>query len=338
MWYNWEEAEPQESLAGPAPVELKKVMLDHRKPLSVFGAVPPPRTLPQEKVRACVDGMAKTIRGLQPDAVIVYDIQDEKSRSGEDRPFPFFETHESRQYAKDLEESTGVPTIVYQAIKQEMFETSFEKYAAETRNNFGTQYLVFVGASASDAEHPLPSVSDCAQEVASHGFMLGGVTIPERHRDRNDEHHRLMEKTENGIEFFTSQCIYNADNAIWMLRDYDQLCKSKGKKPARIILCFAPFGRESTMRFLRWLGVEIPEGTLKRILSRGSARERVEESNQVCWENFRRILDASRKLGLTVPLGVTVESVSKFRDEQEGACHLFNILREELDVYYQCSC
>lgn len=218
-----------------------------------------------------------------------------------------------------------------------MFDEGFGNYITSTRDVYDTKYLVFVGGSSADTEHPLPTVSECARGAASHGFMLGGVTIPERHRDRNDEHYRLMDKTDNGIRFFTSQCIYSADNAIWMLRDYDQLCKAEGKKPARIILAFAPFGRESTMRFLRWLGVEVPEGTLKRILSRTTARDRVEESIQVCWENFRRILDASRKLGLNVPLGVTVESVSKFRDEQEGACRLFNILREELEVYYQCS-
>lgn len=33
---------------------------------------------------------------LQPDGVVVYDIQDEESRNGEDRPFPFFRTHEPR--------------------------------------------------------------------------------------------------------------------------------------------------------------------------------------------------------------------------------------------------
>jgi hypothetical protein len=39
---------------------------------------------------------------LQPDGVIVYDIQDEKSRSGEERPFPFLVTHEPRLYAQLL--------------------------------------------------------------------------------------------------------------------------------------------------------------------------------------------------------------------------------------------
>jgi len=165
-------------------------------------------------------------------------------------------------------------------------------------------------------------------------FLLGGITIPERHRDRLDEHQRLFQKWECGVSFFTSQVVYNADNAIWMLRDYDEFCKERNKPPARIIFAFAPFGRESTVNFLRWLGVELPEGTVKRVLTRGSPERCVKESNEICWENFKRILDAARRLKLSVPIGVTVESVSKYRDEQHGANELFVSLRELLNAYY----
>jgi hypothetical protein len=57
--------------------------------------------------------------------------------------------------------------------------------------------------------------------------------------------------------------VYNVDVAIWLLRDYDELCKERGVKPARLIFTFAPFGRADTCTFLKWLGVEIPLGTGK---------------------------------------------------------------------------
>ena len=44
--------------------------------------------------------------------------------------------------------------------------------------------------------------------------MLGGVTIPERHRDKGDEHIRLYEKQLSGVSFFNSQIVYSPDNVI----------------------------------------------------------------------------------------------------------------------------
>jgi 5,10-methylenetetrahydrofolate reductase len=281
--------------------------------------------------------VAQTIKELKPDAFIVYDIQDEKSRNGEERPFPFFKTHETRTYAKALEDLTGVEPIVYQAITEEMTAGKMETFLSESREKYGTKNLVFVGGSSS--ETPLLTVCEAAYLTTQHyyDFMLGGITIPERHRDKLDEHCRLYQKWEHGITFFTSQVVYNADNAIWMLRDYDEFCKARSRTPARIIFAFAPFGRESTVQFLQWLGVEIPHGTVKRVLSRGTPQSCVRESNQICWENFKRILDASKRMGLSVPLGVTVESVSKYKDETLGANELFAALRDELNAYYSNS-
>jgi 5,10-methylenetetrahydrofolate reductase len=205
---------------------------------------------------------------------------------------------------------------------------------AETWLEHGTRNLVFVGGSSQSCQ--LLSVCEASYQATQHpyDFLLGGITIPERHRDKLDEHQRLFQKWEHGVRFFTSQVVWNADNSIWLLRDYNQFCKERNRPPARIIFAFAPFGRESTAKFLQWLGVEIPHGTTRRVLSRGSPEACVQEANEICWENFRRILDASKRLGLNVPLGVTVESVSKFRDEQNAANELFGILRDELNAYY----
>ena len=40
-----------------------------------------------------------------------------------------------------------------------------------------------------------------------------------------DEHLRVFKKVFEGVGFFTSQVVYNVDNAIWFLQDYDELCK-----------------------------------------------------------------------------------------------------------------
>jgi len=61
---------------------------------------------------------------------------------------------------------------------------------------------------------------------------------------------------------------------------------------------------------------------------------RVEESMQICWENWKRILDASKRLKLSVPIGFSVESVSKSKNEQEAAIQLFAMLKEEMDLHF----
>jgi hypothetical protein len=168
----------------------------------------------------------------------------------------------------------------------------------------------------------------------SRGMLLGGITIPERHRDRNDEAQRITTKMSQGISFFTSQVIYNIDIAIWFLADYAKHCHEHKLKPARIVFTFAPFGSERTVKFMEWLGIEIPIGTQKRVLTRKSLRERVEESMRICWSNWRRILDYWKRNDLKIPIGFSVEAVSKSRMESRGAVVLFKACRELMDSYY----
>lgn len=51
------------------------------------------------------------------------------------------------------------------------------------------------------------------------------LLLAERHRDKGTEHKLLQIKSDQGISFFTSQLVYNADNAIALLTDYDALCR-----------------------------------------------------------------------------------------------------------------
>jgi hypothetical protein len=270
---------------------------------------------------------------MQPDGCIVYDIQDEKSRNGEQRPFPFFETQCPRRFAQRLQQLSGIEPIVYQALDSRQPE-SFASYLHETLVQYQVRTLVFVGGGFGCRLSVPEATRLAAGHVNPQQLLLGGITIPERHRDRGNEHERIFEKHEAGVAFFTSQVVYNADNAISMLRDYDELCRRKQQRPARVLFAFAPFGRKGTKEFLEWLGVEIAPGTSQRVLRRPTLQERIDESIEICWENLRRILDATDRLNLQVPLGLCVESVSKFKDEQKAAEDLFCLLRRELEDWY----
>ncbi len=114
----------------------------------------------------------------------------------------------------------------------------------ETLEQHKKNTFVLVGGSCCPGEYIL-NVSHATQLIKenwSH-VSLGGITLPERHRDKGDEFLRIAEKTDKGMFFFTSQVVYSADNAIGMLRDYDEWIKANNKDPVRIIFTFAPFGR-----------------------------------------------------------------------------------------------
>jgi hypothetical protein len=90
--------------------------------------------------------------------------------------------------------------------------------------------------------------------------------------------------------------------------------------------------RPDTAVFLKWLGVEIPLGTEKRILSRKTKAEALEECIELCRENFKRVLYAIEFYDILVPIGISVESVSKYRDEFRASLKLFSILQVGSDV------
>ena len=92
-----------------------------------------------------------------------------------------------------------------------------------------------------------------------------------------------------------------------------------------MVLTFSPCGREKTLAFLRWLGVNVPPETERAIL--GAARP-LAKSIEICRDNLRRILDQAYAAHL--PLGVNVESVSINRDEIDASIELFHVLREVL--------
>lgn len=325
-------------------------------PVCLFGTVAPRSHLPLEKVDEFAKKLSNTLLELHKssrgiDGIMIYDIQEEESRSSEKRPFAYCSTHPPRLFAKLLQEQTNIDVVVYRCVASRNKE-EFENWLVETWQNYHTKNLVFVGASSSKEEVVGFNVNESTELAMRHpktDYRIGGIVLPERHRDKDDEHIRLYQKTLAGASFFTSQVIYNVDCAIWCLKDYDSYIKSKIQSEedlaeeaarqtvptARLIFVFAPFGREDTLRFLKWLGVEIPLSTEKRILSRKTNKERIRESIDICKENLKRILYAIEFYNIEVPIGIAVETVSKYSDEFAGSITLFKELQRELYAFYE---
>jgi hypothetical protein len=300
-------------------MDLRAKLLDPAQQVLLYGTTPPREGTPPEQIDSAADKLLARLAGLPLDGVVVYDIQDETGRTQSPRPFPFIRTIDPRDYAKFFKR----PTIVYKALGT-MDEAQWRAWLKASENH--VQFLSIVGRPASGVRHPLPLSRAIRIASENPAFVVGGVVIAERHDEQRSEAARLLAKGIEGCGYFISQAVYHAAPTQRLLADYLRDCRGAGTPPKRIVLTFAPCGREKTLAFLRWLGVNIAPETERAIL--GAARP-LERSIQICRDNLRRILDGA--YADAIPLGVNVESVSINRDEIDASVDLFHALREVLE-------
>jgi hypothetical protein len=289
----------------------------------LYGTTPPRLGTPPGEVAAAADKLAARLQGLPLDGVVVYDIQDETGRTQSPRPFPFIGTIDPRAYARLLVQRLGKPAVTYKSLGA-LDEPAWRAWLAESTD---TRFVSVVGRPTSGIRYPL-SLSRAIRIAAEHpaGFTVGGVAIAERHSAQRSEAARLLAKGIEGCSYFISQTVYHAPPTQRLLRDYLRDCRGAGADPRRVILTFAPCGREKTLAFLRWLGVNVAPETERAILGAASP---LAKSIEICRDNLRRILD--RPYRDAIPLGVNVESVSINRDEIDASIELFHVLRETLE-------
>ena len=306
-------------------MDLRAKLLDAAQPVLLYGTTPPRLGTGAQEIEAAAGKLAARLAGLPLDGLVVYDIQDESGRTASPRPFPFSSTVDPREYAALLQRRLSPPAIAYKALGA-MDEPQWRAWLAESRERFGIRFLSVVGRPTSGIRYPLPLAR--AIRIAAgpaSGLTVGAVVIAERHTESRSEAARLLAKGLEGCAYFISQTVYHAPPTEALLRDYLRDCRGAGIAPRRVVLTFAPCGREKTFAFLRWLGVNIPAGTERAIL--GAARP-LEKSIEICRDNLRRILE--HPYAAEVPLGVNVESVSINRDEIDASIELFHALREVL--------
>jgi hypothetical protein len=298
-------------------MDLQAKLLDPARRVRLYGTTPPRAGTPPEQVAAAAAKLAARIAGLPLDALVVYDIQDETGRTERPRPFPFLGTIDPRDYARLFDR----PAIVYKALG-DVDEAGWKSWLDASR---GMQFLSIVGRPAA-GKYALP-LSRAIRLAAAHaaGYTIGGVVIAERHTAERSEAARLLAKGIEGCRYFISQTVYHAPPTERLLADYLRDCRGAGVPPRRVILTFAPVGRDKTLAFLRWLGVNVAPETEREIL--GAARP-LAQSIRICSDNLRRILDG--KYAGAIPLGVNVESVSIHRDEIDASVELFHALGEVL--------
>jgi len=309
-------------------VRLEAKLPDPRQSVLLYGTTPPRTGSAEDAVRGIGVKLVERLRRLPLDAIVVYDIQDESGRTAAQRPFAFTGTVDPRAYSRLIAELSTQPTITYKCVGT-MDEAAWDGWLAETARDFGIRFLSIVGRPVSSAAYPL-ALSRAIRLAAEHRsrFTVGAVVIAERHTQQRSESARMLAKGLQGCGYFISQTVYRPHATERLLRDYLRDCRGAGVEPQRVILTFSPVGREKTLTFLQWLGVQVPEETARAIFG---AANPLAQSIEICRANLRRILE--RGYNAAIPIGVNVESVSINRDEIDASIDLAHALKEILDEH-----
>ncbi|MFT5708492.1 MAG: 5,10-methylenetetrahydrofolate reductase [Oceanospirillaceae bacterium] len=306
---------------------LSTRLRDPSRGVYFVGTTPPRAEVAVNEMQTIADKLLDRLTSIDYDGLVVYDIQDESSRTDVARPFPFKATYDSRVYAQVLSEKSQHPTITYKSVSARS-ESEFNQWLTQAWTEYGIRNIVLVGSPSSNGVIKLPlkeAYSTLAQH--QHNFNLGGVAIAERHHKKGDEHIRMHEKSVQGCNFFITQAVYNADATIDLLQQYSALCKDQKVTPNRVILTFSPCGSEKTLDFMQWLGISTPSAVKTRILS---ADDSLAESINICEENLQKILTYC--LNLDIPLGLNIESLTNRKEEIDAAIKLFKLLKATLDL------
>ncbi len=308
--------------------ELQARYNDINRGVYFIGTTPPKSDITLDAVETIAEKLLERVSDIDIDGLIVYDIQDENSRTKLSRPFPFKSTHDTRLYSSLLNKKSNRPVITYKSVIQSNSD-DFEQWANKAWEEYGVKDVVLVGSPSKNNNISLP-LSDAYKTLVDnkHDFFIGGVTIAERHASKGNEHQRLIEKYHQGCNFFITQAIYNPQATIDMLTRYAIECQQQGLKPQRLILTFSPCGSKKTLEFIEWLGVSVPEATSLRILNSASP---LHESIRICANSLQQILDAV--IPYNLPLGLNIESLTNRKEEIDGSILLYKLLRSSMDSF-----
>lgn len=289
----------------------------------LYGITPPKVGHDEEKIKTIANKHIQRIQELKIDGLVLYDIQDESSRTNQERPFPFMQTMNPCEFSKQYLQELKTPRIIYRAVgkySQEQFST----WLKET--TVSQVHSVFVGSASKNQEVSL-NIKEAytLKKEVNPNLCMGGILIPERHAKKGDEHLRVFEKTDAGCEYFITQCVYDLEAAKIFLSDYSSYAKKHNKKIVPIIFTLTPCGSSKTLEFMKWLGINIPNYLEEELKESGDI---LKDSLDLSVHIFKELHKYAKKKN--IPIGCNVESVAIRKEEIDASIELVAQIKEIL--------
>ena len=300
------------------PATLKERILNRESGFLFYGLTPPKASTTEERVREIAEKQMARVRSLNVDALILYDLQDESSRNANPRPFPFSETLKPDIYSCNYLTDLQLPKIIYKSVGK-YSATEFADWVHNADNDLS----VFVGSpSKTQAENLTLRDAYRIKNEQNKQMVLGGVTIPERHHLKGDEHLRIFSKIDSGCRFFVSQCVYSVNHTLDFLSDYYYTALELQRPLVPIIFTLTPCGSVKSLEFLDWLGIDVPHWLHNDLQH---SENILRQSVDICRSTASQIIDFCREKD--IPMGFNIESVAIRKEEIEASVELVGSIR-----------
>jgi 5,10-methylenetetrahydrofolate reductase len=220
---------------------FQEPLLHPAVPMTLFEVVPPAAAKP-EALESSLNELGQ-LRG-RVDAINIPEIHDE-DRPGE-RTSKFIARVEPRLLGSRIKRELGIEVVINRVT---VHDAAPERWFRETCGSWDICNWVLVGGESKQVRYPGPGPGEAASLVKSLGLpvSLGGITIP----SRDAEPDRIRRKQAQGLEFFTSQVMFDSNDLVWLIQRLNGV-------DARIFISFAPVTNRRDLEFLRWLGVDVP--------------------------------------------------------------------------------
>ncbi|AUP80110.1 methylenetetrahydrofolate reductase [Flavivirga eckloniae] len=305
---------------------LRDKIVNKKSGILLYGLTPPKLNIDKSKIQLIANKLIERVKHLPIDGLVLYDIQDESARTNQVRPFPFNETLTPDDYSNNYLGELKIPKIIYKSVGK-YTANEFKNWIDENSNTI--DYSVFVGTPSDELVLNLP-LNDAYKinRDAKHSIPLGGVTIPERHYQLNDEHLRIFGKIDKGCKFFISQCIYNTYNTKNFLSDYHYYSIENNKELQPIIFTLTPCGSLKSLEFMEWLGIDFPKWLKNEFKY---SKDMLVKSIDTCKYIARELIDYSNEKN--IPIGFNIESVSVRKEDVEASVELLKDVKVLMNEY-----
>ncbi len=280
-----------------------------------YGITPPKLTFDAARRAALAEQQTTRIQALPIDALVVYDLQDESSRTDAVRPFPYLQTVDPLEYATEDLAALKVDKLVYRSVAKQGQDEMLAWMQRALAHHVST---VFVGAPSADATVRL-RLSDAYRLRAANcpELLLGGVAIAERHRTRGEEDARIAFKQHAGCSFFVSQAVYDVTATKDLLSDLWFRSVRDHKPMPPVLVTLSPCGSLKTLEFLDWLGVVVPRWVQNELRAAGDILQTSVDTALAAFEELHAFADAK---GFAI--GCNVESVALRRAEIDASVEM----------------
>jgi len=154
-------------------------------------------------------------------------------------------------------------------------------------------------------------------------LLLGGVTIPERHQSKGDEHLRVFDKIAKGCSFFVSQGVYDVNASKNFLSDYYYYGLEHNIPLVPILFTLTPCGSLKTLQFMKWLGISFPKWLENELMHSSDILEKSVNFSAQIWLELKSFADEKG-----IPIGCNIESVAIRKVEIDASIDLLKRVRE----------